>query len=50
MAGEPTYLELGVPDVAAARKFYRGLLGWQVSGRSGSGSVNTPTLDIGIHD
>ena len=50
MAGEPSYIELGVPDVAAARTFYRGLLGWKVSGRSGAGSVNTATLDIGIHD
>jgi predicted enzyme related to lactoylglutathione lyase len=50
LGGEPTYIELGVPDVAAARKFYRGLLGWKVSGRSGSGSVDTATLSIGIHD
>jgi predicted enzyme related to lactoylglutathione lyase len=50
LGGEPTYIELGVPDVAAARKFYRGLLGWKVSSRSGPGSVDTATLDIGIHD
>jgi len=50
MAGEPSYIELGVPDVAAARKFYGGLLGWKPSGKAGPGSVDTATLGIGIHD
>jgi predicted enzyme related to lactoylglutathione lyase len=29
MAGQPSYLELGVPDAAAARAFIGALLGWQ---------------------
>lgn len=50
MTGEPSYLELGVPDAAAARTFYGGLLGWQPSGDTGPGQVETPTLSIGIHE
>ena len=50
MTGEPTYLELGVPDATAARAFYGGLLGWQPSGNNGPGQVETPSLSIGIHD
>ncbi len=50
MTGQPSYIELGVPDADAARAFYGGLLGWQPSGSTGPGSVTTSTLDIGIHD
>ncbi|MGI8458016.1 MAG: VOC family protein [Propionibacteriaceae bacterium] len=49
MAGEPTYLELGVPDTAAARRFYGELLGWEPSGDSGNGSLDTATLAVGMH-
>lgn len=50
MSGEPSYLELGVPDADAARAFYGGLLGWSVTGAAGPGEVATSTLGIGIHD
>ncbi len=50
MTGEPTYIELGVTDADAARTFYGGLLGWNATGDSGPGQVDTPTLSIGIHD
>lgn len=50
MSGEPSYLELGVPDADAARAFYGGLLGWSITGTAGPGQVGTPTLGIGIHD
>jgi predicted enzyme related to lactoylglutathione lyase len=50
MTGQPSYIELGVPDADAARRFYGGLLGWQPSGTAGPGAVSTSTLDIGIHD
>lgn len=50
MPGEPTYVELGVPDANAARTFYGVLLGWAPQGESGPGSVETSTLGIGIHD
>jgi predicted enzyme related to lactoylglutathione lyase len=50
VTGEPTYIELGVPDADAARTFYGAVLGWQPSGASGPGQVETQTLDIGVHD
>jgi predicted enzyme related to lactoylglutathione lyase len=50
MAGEPSYIELGVRDADAARAFYGPLLGWTATGQSGVGQVDTATLDIGIHD
>ncbi len=50
MPGEPTYIELGVPDADAARAFYGSLLGWTPSGERGPGQVSTSSLDIGIHD
>jgi hypothetical protein len=46
MSGEPTYVELGVPDPVAARAFYGGLFGWEPKG---PGQVETSTLSIGIH-
>lgn len=47
--GRPTYIELGVPDADRARAFYGALLGWQLSGDSGPGNADTPTLQIGLH-
>lgn len=49
MTGQPTYLELGVPDADAARRFYGQLLGWQPGGHMGGGNVSTSSLDVGIH-
>lgn len=46
MAGEPSYIELGVRDPEAATSFYGQLFGWQVAG---PGQVDTDTLSIGIH-
>ena len=46
MTGEPSYIELGVPDADAATAFYGGLLGWVPTG---PGQVDTGTLSIGIH-
>lgn len=50
MAGQPSYIELGVTDADKARAFYGGLFGWQPSGAAGPGQVDTGTLSIGIHD
>lgn len=50
MTGDASYIELGVRDADAARAFYGPLLGWEVSGDSGRGQVDSPTLSIGIHD
>jgi len=49
MSGEPSYIELGVTDVAAAKEFYGSLLGWTVSDVPGGASVSTDSIDIGIH-
>jgi uncharacterized protein len=49
MPGEPSYLELGVPDAEAARAFFCALLDWQSTPVGTGASVSTSTLDIGIH-
>jgi predicted enzyme related to lactoylglutathione lyase len=49
MPGEPSYIELGVPDLEAARRFYGSLLGWALSQVGTGGEVETQTLPIGIH-
>jgi uncharacterized protein len=49
MPGEPSYVELGVPDVDAARRFYGSLLGWAPSLVGTGREVETRTLPIGIH-
>jgi predicted enzyme related to lactoylglutathione lyase len=49
MTGEPSYLELGVPDAGAARAFFSELLGWQATDVGTGASVQTSTLGIGIH-
>lgn len=46
MAGEPSYIELGVPDRDAAEAFYGGLFGWQLTG---PGQADTASLSIGFH-
>jgi predicted enzyme related to lactoylglutathione lyase len=47
--GEPSYLELGVPDPDAARAFYGRLFGWRFSGEQGAGQAETSPLGIGLH-
>jgi uncharacterized protein len=49
MPGQPSYIELGVPDLEAARRFYSSLLGWALSQVGTGGEVETQTLPIGIH-
>ena len=46
MTGEPTYLELGVPDPARALAFYRSVLGWELDPAAG-GEVLGPVSDSG---
>lgn len=43
--GDPSHLELGVPDVTKAIDFYTGLLNWNYE----NSQINTPTVPIGIH-
>jgi hypothetical protein len=49
MIGDPSYLELGVPDPDRAITFYGSLFGWQPEVMPGGGQVSTGTLGIGIH-
>jgi hypothetical protein len=49
MCGEPSYIELGVPNPSLARAFYAELLGWPRGDASGIGQVDTDTLSIGVH-
>jgi predicted enzyme related to lactoylglutathione lyase len=49
MTGEPTYIELGVPNPDAARAFYGAVLGWESGGATGPGQIDTSSLGIGIH-
>ena len=49
MTGEPSYIELGVPDAARAVAFYGAVLGWAVDPSAGMTQIETPTLSIGIH-
>lgn len=49
MTGEPSYVELGVPDIETAKQFYPALLGWPLTDLGGGASVQTDSLDIGLH-
>ena len=49
MTGEPSYLELGVPDAERAVAFYSAVLGWAVDPTAGMTQVDTSSLSIGIH-
>jgi uncharacterized protein len=51
MAGELSFLELGVDDAERGRAFYEGLFGWRFEvGPSGSGfAITTPSVPAGIH-
>jgi len=46
MAADPSYVELGVPDIDAAHAFYGALFGWVPEG---PGQVQTGTLPVGMH-
>jgi predicted enzyme related to lactoylglutathione lyase len=49
VTGEPSYVELGVPDTERALRFYGALLDWPAPPAGGMQQVETPTLSIGIH-
>jgi uncharacterized protein len=51
MAGELSFLELGVEDVERGRAFYEGLFGWRFEpGPSGQGfTIGTPNVRGGMH-
>src|SRR4051794_39016744 len=50
MAGEPTFVEIGVPDGTRARNFFVALLGWQATPMSTDNYLlQTPTIPVGVH-
>ena len=51
MAGEVSFIELGVDDVERGREFYESLFGWRFEpGPSGQGyAIETPAVPGGIH-
>jgi predicted enzyme related to lactoylglutathione lyase len=51
MAGELSFIELGVDDVERGRAFYEGLFGWHFQpGPSGQGfTIGTPNVPGGMH-
>jgi len=51
MAGEVSFFELGVDDVAKGRAFYEGLFGWRFEPGTSDGGVviNAPGVPGGIH-
>jgi uncharacterized protein len=51
MAGELSWFELGVGDVAKAQSFYSSLFGWQFEpfGERGGMTITTPTIPGGVH-
>jgi uncharacterized protein len=51
MAGEVSFIELGVEDAEKGRRFYEGLFGWRFeTGPSGAGfTIDTPNVPAGMH-
>lgn len=50
MAGEPSFLEIGVPNGSHAREFYEKLFGWTFHDMTGDNFwIETPTLRAGLH-
>jgi len=49
MSGEPSYVELGVPDADRAVAFYGAVLRWAVDPSAGMTQIETSTLSIGVH-
>lgn len=51
MAGELSWFELGVGDVAKAQSFYSSLFGWRFEafGEQGGMTITTPTVGGGVH-
>ena len=51
MAGEVSFIEIGVGDTAAGRQFYEGLFGWKFTEGPGGGgfAIDTPNVPAGMH-
>lgn len=49
MAGQPSHIEIGAPDVKRARHFYGKLLGWTFKEAGQGAAVETQGIPAGIH-
>ena len=49
MSGQPTHIEIGVPDTARAQRFYGELLGWSFDGTEKGAMVETGGISAGLH-
>ena len=49
MSGQPTHIEIGVPDTARAQRFYGELLGWSFDGTEKGAMVETGGIPAGLH-
>lgn len=51
MAGEVSFIEIGVGDTDAGRKFYEGMFGWKFAEGPGGGGfmIETPNVPAGMH-
>ncbi|MGO9957717.1 MAG: VOC family protein [Solirubrobacteraceae bacterium] len=50
MSGEPSHIELGVPDVERAKRFYGELLGWSFEDTGMGARIHTGGAPGGVHD
>jgi hypothetical protein len=49
MAGQPSHIEIGVPDTDRAQRFYGELLGWSFEATGHGARVGTGGLPAGLH-
>jgi uncharacterized protein len=49
MSGEPTHIEIGVPDTERAQRFYGELLGWEFDETDKGARVRTGGIPAGLH-
>lgn len=49
MAGQPSHIEIGAPDVERARRFYGKLLGWTFQDTGHGASIEMQGMAAGIH-
>jgi predicted enzyme related to lactoylglutathione lyase len=50
MSGEPSHIELGVPEVERAKHFYGELLGWTFADTGMGARIATGGASGGVHD
>lgn len=49
MSGDPSHVELGVPDVEKAQRFWGELLGWKFDPTPNGAMIETGGIPAGLH-